>query len=138
MWRKTYRIFGKTWNDMYVRVRLFHFYSLKYTHITDWDTTFLGHKWNWSENRKCSQELLIFDFEIHHTKVHSLIPKFWNLVHVNNYEWSRFVNFPLRTLIFPSSCTPIHTYHNDEQYSTSSTAWVKALFFGFKACSISS
>ena len=55
-------------------------FSLEHTHITDWDTTLLGHKWNWSEDWKCSQELLIFGFEIHHTKVHSLIPKFWNLL----------------------------------------------------------
>ena len=55
-------------------------FSLEHTHITYWEATLLGHKWNWSEDWKCSKELLIFGFEIHHTKVHSLIPKFWNLL----------------------------------------------------------
>jgi len=31
-----------------------------------------------------------------------------------------------------------HTFHNDEQCSTSFTAWVKALFCGFKACDMGS
>ena len=48
-------------------------------------------------------------FEIHHTKVHSLVLIFWNLqAHVIYYEWSRSVIFPLRTCIFPSS-TPHYT-----------------------------
>ena len=64
-----------TWIGMHVSARRSFILPWK----IDWDTTLLGHKWNWSENWKCSQELLIFDFEIHHTKVHSLILEFWNL-----------------------------------------------------------
>ena len=67
--------FLRTWNGVYVSVRL----SFILLEQTDWETTLLEHKWNWSEDWKYSQELLIYGFEIHHTKVHSLVLIFWNL-----------------------------------------------------------
>ena len=46
----------KEWNGVYVSVS----HSLILSLETDWETILLGHKWNWNEDWKCSQEFLIF------------------------------------------------------------------------------
>ena len=48
-------------------------------------------------------------FEIHHTKVHSLVLIFWNLqVHVIYFEWSRSVIFSAAHMHISISSTIIH------------------------------
>ena len=71
--------FVREWNGLYVSVE--HSLILPWTHIYKLIERphFLGTSGIGLKMKKCSQVLLIFGFEFHCSKVHSLVLIFWNL-----------------------------------------------------------
>ena len=71
-------------------------FSLKYIHITDWETTLLGHQveLEWRLRVFPSAFNLWFWISLHQGTLLFLYSKTY-IAHVINCKWSRSVNFPL-------------------------------------------